>query len=53
MENNAKPVSGLKAMFIKHLFAMQKALAMIFVIVTFPLFLFLKGLVYLLRLLNR
>ena len=53
MENNAKPVSGLKAMFIEHLFAMQKALAMIFVIVTFPLFLLLKGLVYLLRSLNR
>jgi len=53
MENNAKPVSGLKAMFVKHIFAMQKALAMIFVIVTFPLFLLIKGLVYLLRLLNR
>lgn len=53
MENNAKPISGLKAMFIKHLFAMQNALAIIFVMVTFPVYLFLKGLVYLLRLLNR
>ena len=53
MENNAKPVSGLKAMFIKHLFAIQNALAIIFVMVTFPVYLFLKGLVYLLRSLNR
>ena len=53
MENNAKPVTGMKGEFIKHYFAILQALAWIFSIITFPIFLFIKGLVLLLRLLKR
>jgi hypothetical protein len=42
MENNAKPITGIKAHFIMHLAAMKHALALIFAVITFPLYLLLK-----------
>ena len=42
MENNAQPVSRIKRHFIMHLSAMKYAVAIIFAVVTFPLYLLLK-----------